>query len=231
MFYLNPDVKQLVDATGKVTADKQSEVETCIQAAGAMIQRMLGCTVVIRGKKFIFSNLELYYGGIGDEAHDWHRANFQGTRGISKENSKAQLEPGVRFYLKQLSEGKSRQNRMDIVVGDKGVAISFLIRNVLDENLNSVSDSEDGNPALLLWADKMNILKTDHGICLNEHPDFDFIDTHHEFVKSLDQITRDKRFSTQKETTPEGKVKTKRGYIGFNHGPFGQHEWNFKLKL
>ena len=61
MFYLNPAVKQLVDAEGLVPTEKQSEIETCIKAAEEMIQRMLGCTVVISGKKFIFSNLELYY--------------------------------------------------------------------------------------------------------------------------------------------------------------------------
>jgi len=219
MFYLDPAVKQLVDASGNVPADKQSEVETCIQAAEAMIQRMLGCTVFIRGKKFIFSNLELYYGGIGDEAHDWYRAKFQKIRGISKTNTQAQLKNGLRFYLKQLSDGESKQNRMDLVVGLEGVAISFLIRNIHDESLNSVADSIDGNPAKILWPQKLAMRISDHGIDFNEHPEIEFLDTHGEYVKSRDQIIRNKRYISQK------------GYVGFEEGPFGQHEWNFKLEL
>ena len=223
MFYLNPAVKQLVDAEGLVPTEKQSEIETCIKAAEEMIQRMLGCTVVIRGKKFIFSNLELYYGGIGDEAHEWHRSTFKPKQGISKTQIEAQLNQGLRFYLRQ--NGKGGQNRMDLVVGLEGVAISFLIRNVHDENLQSVSKDDWGNPALLIREDRMNILDEDHDSAFEDHPEIEFIDTHNQYVKSLNQITRKKRFNGGNKSGPE------KGYSGFDDGPFGQHEWNFRLNF
>ncbi|TNF27291.1 MAG: hypothetical protein EP319_11915 [Deltaproteobacteria bacterium] len=223
MFYLDPAVKQLVDATGNVPNERQHEIAYCIQAAEAMIQRILGCTVVIRGKKFIFSNLELYYGGIGDEAHDWHRSTFNPKQGISKTQIFAQLNQGLRFYLRQ--KGKGGFNRMDLVVGLEGVAISFLIRNVHDENHQSVSKDDSGNPALLIREDRMNILDSDHDTAFEDHSEIEFIDTHDQYVKSLDQISRKKRFDANKKSGPE------KGYSGFDDGPFGQHEWNFRLML
>ncbi|MCO4793460.1 MAG: hypothetical protein KC493_07105, partial [Bacteriovoracaceae bacterium] len=175
MFYLNPAVKQLVGADGSVPSYRESEVGSCILAAEEMIQRMLGCTIVIRGKKFILSNLELYYGGIGDAAHDWHRSTFNPKQGISKTQIHAQVNEGLRFYLRQ--KGKGGFNRMDLVVGQEGVAISFLIRNVHDENLNSVSKDASGNPALLIREDRMNILDSDHDAHFNEHEEIEFLDT------------------------------------------------------
>ena len=92
IFYLDQSVQQLIDQQVLVPEDKEHLVEPSINAANNLTKRMLDCTIEIRSKKFILTNLELYYGGIGDMAHDWYRVNFSDkyeikSRGISTENT------------------------------------------------------------------------------------------------------------------------------------------------
>lgn len=227
MFYLDPEVKQLIDEEGRIPKAWESEVSGCIEAAERLCKRMLGCTLVIRGVRFILTNLEIYYGGIGDHAHDWYRLKFpqfyeKKARGINRNHTEAQLLAGPRIYLKQktvtLENGKtSGRNRMDLVVGGDGVAISLLVRNLASEDGSLVGDI-NGNPALILGKKGLQLTGQENGTRLGETPGFELLDTHGEYVKDSGKIVRNKRF-------------TDGGYCGFSTGPFGESEWNFRLPL
>jgi hypothetical protein len=216
MFYLDPNILQLVGPDGVVPAEKLAEVNGCLQAAEELAKRMLGCTLIIRDEKFILSNLELYYGGAGDMAHDWHRTTFHPKQGLSKKQTAAQLNSGLCLYLKQ--NGKGGQNRMDLVVGNEGVAISLLVRNVHRPDGSMVGKSIDGNPALILREAAMAIEDRDHGQVFDAYDEISFEDSHSQYCGETPKLIINKRCIGGK-------------YCGFEGGPYGQHRWNYRLEL
>ena len=76
MFYNSEKLLKLVDENGEVPSLSSREIQSCINEAEKIARRMLGCTLDIRGSQFILSSLEIYYGGIGDYAHDWYRSQY-----------------------------------------------------------------------------------------------------------------------------------------------------------
>ena len=215
MFDLDSKIKQLVNEKGDVLDKGKDEISSCIDAAESLTKKMLGCTLVIRNKKFILTNLELYYGGIGDHAHDWYKANFLGTKGVNKQRAEIQKEKGLCLYLNK--PGNGNYKRMDIVVGSAGVAISLLVRNVANEDRKLIGQ-KDGSPNIILRKNNMNILDEDHGQSLACNSIFSFINTHQEYMKNSSQIESRMRYQ-------KGK-----GYVGLE-GPFGKRRWNFNLIL
>ena len=112
-------LKQLIDQNGNLPPTSFKESITQERLALKCMETFLGCTIVIRDKFFILSGPELYYGGIGDMAHDWFRATFPNKYPVrtsyNKERSKIHLLNGPRIYLNQA--GNSNYKRFDIVLG------------------------------------------------------------------------------------------------------------------
>ncbi len=201
-------LKSLVDQDGIVSEDQLEERDFLLSQAEKLMTRTLGCTIIVKGRKFILSNLELYYGSVGDRAHDWWRTNFSKARGISKEHASYQFREGPRLYLKQ--RGKGNQNRADLIVGPEGVAISFLIRNVWDESRKRVGESIDGNPALILREGSMDIEDSMIGEII------ELLDTHSEYVPDESDIIKCRRYIGGK------------GYSGFDEA-FKDKLWNYRI--
>ena len=206
------DLKQLVSSKGIVESHLQGELIAQEELALDVMEYMLGCTIRVNGRDFILSSLELYYGGIGDMAHDWYRSSYSEMYSKksrhSAKNTEAQVSKGPVFYFNQ--KGNGRFKRCDIVLGDEGVAASILIRNVLDESLKPIGNP-NGQPNRVL---KAMGLTDDHHLQL-----VDIIDTRHEVVKLGSNIRKRKRFSSGK-------------FDGFDYDcPFSKKAWNYTLEL
>lgn len=66
--YFN-EIKNLIDENGNFIGDVNAK-KASIQAVEALAQSLLGSTLCIRNHKYIIRMLEIYYGGIGDDAHE-----------------------------------------------------------------------------------------------------------------------------------------------------------------
>ena len=78
--------------------------------------------------------LELYYGSVEDNNHDWYRYEYPIGKSKIKisNNTNLQKEKGFQLYMKNTKYNeKNKRNRMDLVIGDEEIAISLLIRNVI----------------------------------------------------------------------------------------------------
>ena len=205
-------LKQLIDpSTGILKDEDLPEALVCIDLAKKMCLNLLGSTLIVRGKPYILASLELYYGGVGDMGNDWHRYNFQSKKGLSGEDVKWQVTGGPRVYI---SKHGPRQ-RMDIVLGPDGVAVSALVRNVIDPEKGSFSDSWIGNTKLI--QDRMGISRADLGKPIKPGGEFELIDTHGKYVSSVENdIIHAKRVQAGK-------------HIGFK-GTWGEELWNFTLR-
>lgn len=205
-------LKQLIDPrTGELKQEDLPAALNSIAVAKENCLKLLGSTLVVRGKPYIIASLELYYGGVGDMGNDWHRYNFQSKKGLSGEDVKWQLTAGPRVYI---SKHGPRQ-RMDIVLGPDGVAVSALVRNVICPEKGSLSDSWIGNTKLI--QDRMGITRADLGKPIQAGGEFELLDTHSKYVSSIENdIIHAKRVQAGK-------------HIGFE-GTWGQELWNFTLK-
>ncbi|MCR9206284.1 MAG: hypothetical protein NXH75_17010 [Halobacteriovoraceae bacterium] len=201
------NLNHIVNESGEVT-DVELQ-EKCFSEAEKALVKTLGCTIVYQGKKFVLSNLELYYGSAGDKAHDWWRTQYGQARGISKEHAAYQFLEGPRIYAK--TKGQGNRNRMDLIIGPEGVAVSFLIRNLCDELGNPIIPEEHGGPGKLLNENVLNLQDSDIG------EKIELLDTRDQYIKSEDQITRKKRYIGG------------RGYCGFQES-FPERLWNFKFE-
>ena len=182
-FFINSEVKHFLDEKGEL---KNSDFENSINNAIKIGKRLLGGTLITNSKVFIISMVELYYGSISDECHDWYKVFYSNShRGISANQVEIQNERGLRFYSKHLRN--SNWNRIDIVIGDEGVAVSFLIRNLIDMNGNSVAKYH-GGPGIvarelfsqqLIDNPEIQIVNTDNPSFKNMNA---FIDTHDLFA-------------------------------------------------
>ncbi len=138
---------------------KDADNKPAIETAEALAERLLGSTLHIRRKKFIIRMLEIYYGGIGDRAHDWYRTRYVYKTSKYKQQTAVQEMEGFKIYLSNLNV-IDPYTRMDIVGGNDGVAISFLLRSVWDENFNLIG-AKHGSPNKILQA--MGLQSSDHG--------------------------------------------------------------------
>jgi len=145
-FYLNPELKSHINVeTGEITDHegcKKSE-----KAALVIGERLLGSTLVTNEKLYIISMVELYYGGIGDDRHDWYRKNIisKGKSHGWKNAGKIEAE-GLCFYSKL--DKSSNWNRIDIVVGPAEVPVSFLLRNLITCDKKPLISRKSGGPGL-----------------------------------------------------------------------------------
>ena len=218
-FYLNPDIVKLIDQNGHVSINQRPLLEKPKITATNVAKRFLGTTLKVFNHSFIISSLELYYGGIGDQAHDWYRKHFlcKNSKIISQVNVQ-QLE-GITIYIASNSLN-SPYRRMDLVIGNEGVPCSLLIRDVisLEASYKRSVAFPNGGPCKVLK--QMKIPLAFHGKKLSDFNknEFLFLDTHHKYVSSKSDIIQRKRFQSQK------------GFIGFKNLTLGEEEWNFTLK-
>lgn len=210
MFSKHYELMQLVDKNGLVSAENLKLAEQNEQLAVEIVKSMLGMTIVVRNRKFILTNLELYYGGIGDFAHDWHRKFVKKHNNIENTKAYAQLKKGPRIYLNQKGGGKHK--RMDIVLGSEGVAISALVRNVADENGNLVG-ALTGAPNTTLKA--MGINDQDHDKSLEENSGIYLVERHQKFNDPSIKI----------ETRPRAQGSDFIGFPKYND----TKAWNFSI--
>ena len=204
------ELMQLINIDGDVPSFKKEDVNKQVDLALGVMESFLGCTIRVHGQDFILTSLELYYGGIGDMAHDWYRSRYQEKyTKISKhsaEKTHAQISEGPSFYF----NGNGLRKRCDLVVGNAGVAVSFLIRNVLDKDLIPLG-TKNGQPNVVLKG--MGLSDDDHG------EPVEIIDTRDEVLKGGYTINKRKRYSSGK-------------FEGFDYDcPFAQKAWNFSLEL
>lgn len=138
---MQDELRNLIDSHGNIIGSNE-DIQRQELIALDLMKNFLGCAITKNDKLFILSELELYFGGLGDMAHDWYRRSFpeKYTDGkisrTSKETSKFQAMKGPIYYYNRLGGGKHK--RCDIVVGNDGVAVSFLIRGVILEDLKTL---------------------------------------------------------------------------------------------
>ena len=141
--------------------------------------------------------LELYYGGVGDPAHDWFKKRYSAKREnpVMTKHTKVQEKKGLRIYLSSLTMNRAYiRQRFDIVIGPDNVAISVLIRGVLNSSLDKIG-ARNGSPNKVLR--KLDIKFKDHDqiIHLSKSPEFSLIDTHSEYVKNEANIYKQLRIN------------------------------------
>lgn len=150
-------LKNLIDENGIFIGNAESK-KASIQAVEELAESLLGATLCIRGSRFIIRMLEIYYGGIGDDAHDWYRTHFVYKTSKYKEQTNVQNKQGFRVYLSSMDVNDA-YTRFDIVVGHKGVPVSFLIRSVWNSDFEIIG-AKKGSPNTILKA--MKLKEDDH---------------------------------------------------------------------
>lgn len=205
------ELKQLIDENGLVPDSLKEDAEQQEAIALEVMEYFLGCSIRVGGKQFVLSNLELYFGGIGDMAHDWYRSSFPERYSVksrhSTVNTKAQVSKGPVYYFNQ--KGNGRFKRCDIVVGNEGVAASFLIRNVLNDDLEPVG-TPNGQP---------NKVQKEMGLTDNDHlQPVELIDTRARVMNAGFKVLKKKRFTSGK-------------FDGFAYSecPYSGALWNYSL--
>lgn len=152
------EIKNCIDINGKLISTDE-EVQNCFRAAELLCESLLGATLKVRGQKFFIRMLEIYYGSAADVSHDWYRNRFVYKKSKLVRHTNIQAERGFKIYINSL-DTKDTYSRMDIVVGEENVAISFLLRSVWDENFKIVGN-RNGQPNVVLNA--MGITADDNG--------------------------------------------------------------------
>ena len=187
-----------INAKGEIISTPEI-VKQSMNSAELLGESLLGTTLIIRGKKFIIRMLEIYYGGVADDSHDWYRNRFEKKTSKFIQHTNVQNQNGFRIYLSSLNTSH-RYTRLDIVAGNEGVPISFLLRSVWQEN-GELIGSKNGNPNIVLQA--MGIQPEDHGVLIKHNLDSANIcieDTHNEIIASKGlTIERSKRINLKSD--------------------------------
>jgi hypothetical protein len=197
MKHLFGELKKHINDSGDVVGTTK-EIQAAIAAAEHLGEMLLGCTFSTRGEKFIIRMLEIYYGGIGDDGHDWYRTRYTYKKSKYVDQTKTQSLDGFRVYLSSL-DVQDNYTRMDIVAGNEGVPISFLLRSVWDSSFNLIG-SKNGSPNIVLNA--MGITAQDHGKCIsvNENSDLHIENTRDQIIKEHNlQKIRKRRINLKSE--------------------------------
>ena len=198
--FTSDEIGNFIDENGKPLKGKKSEIEKSIAKAEEITKHLLGCTLVVGKEKYILSMLELYYGGVGDTEHDWFRKRFKVLRKKPEmiKHTEIQQGKGLRIYLSSPKiNHANRHQRFDIVIGPANVAISVLVRGVLDIS-NSTPErigARNGSPNTVLHALKINSKHHDQIIHLSESSKFRLIDTHSKYVKMEGDVHRQLRIN------------------------------------
>lgn len=74
-FYLNKKLNHLVDDTGVAPSHKTTCAQLSAKIAAEVASRMLRYSLYVQGEEYVLTELELYYGGIGDCSHRCHVPN------------------------------------------------------------------------------------------------------------------------------------------------------------
>ncbi len=210
------NLKKLIDNTGNV-ADRDIEAKKeSIQAVKELAESLLGATLCVRGNKFVIRMLEIYYGGIGDDAHDWYRTHFEYKKSKYKEHTDVQNKEGFRVYFNSL-DVENTYTRFDIVVGNEGVPVSFLIRGAWDSDFNIIEKNvKKGNPNVVLQ--KMGLKAEDH----NKKIGFNDCNSEIYIENTSDEIKKRKglKIKNQERINIKSKFEKENGVL-----------WNFYLAL
>lgn len=172
----------------KVWQEQKAEIATAIRAIEQLTESLLGTALVVRDKVFYIRMLEIYYGGIADPVHDWYRNRYVYKTSKFREQTDVQNERGFKVYLSN-SDVQDTYTRMDLVVGEKGVPASLLLRSVWDENFQLVGEKR-GSPNKILGV--MGIEGDDHGEEISADAlsgKFRLLDTHDEIYKDRRLVT------------------------------------------
>lgn len=148
-FYLNPKMKNLIGENG----DTKEDIKEAEQAALDVGKRLIGATLIVKNQLYIISMVELYYGGIGDNCHDWYRRKLaieKKKNTTSWQNAEIINSKGLRFNMKNNTH--SKRNRIDIVVGNEGVPVSFLLRNLIKDYGKMLVSRKQGGPGVTAGA-------------------------------------------------------------------------------
>lgn len=211
MLTLSNELITCIDNQGSLLID-HTECKPNIEKCEALAKAMLGCTLHIRERRFIIRMLEIYYGGLADDAHDWYRTRYTYKTSKYKEHTGIQSEEGFRVYISSLDPNDTYA-RFDIVVGPAGVPISFLIRSVWDEDFNIIG-AKSGSPNIVL---RKMLLPSDHGSVISQGNDnvssIHLEDTHEEIL------------SNRKLTIKQGKRINLKSTFEEKHNV----NWNFYL--
>lgn len=185
-----------------------------IEQCETLAKSMLGCTLHVRGRRFIIRMLEIYYGGLADNGHDWYRTRFTYKTSKYKDHTEIQAWEGFRVYISSFIADDTYA-RFDIVVGPAGVPVSFLVRSLWDEDFNLIG-TQKGSPNIVLRA--LGLQPTDHGVKIGlgkETADSIFLeDTHAQVLKERNLSIKQTRRINLKST------------FEAEHGV----EWNFYLE-
>jgi hypothetical protein len=157
MKYTSPSLKHFLDEKFHL-GDRECNTQAyrdALKDAGDIAKSFIGCSIIVRQKSFTISMVELYYGSAGDDKHDWFRSNRPGANPTYPKQTQIQKENGLKVYIQYPNENDT-YNRMDIVIGPQDVAISILIRSLIDSNDKTIQ-----GPFKCMTA--MNIHKEDHG--------------------------------------------------------------------
>jgi hypothetical protein len=191
--FTSDEIGNFIDENGKPLKGKKSEIEKSIAKAEEITKHLLGCTLVVGKEKYILSMLELYYGGVGDTEHDWFRKRFKVLRKKPEmiKHTEIQQGKGLRIYL---SSPTNQYQRFDIVIGPDNVAVSVLVRGVLNSSLDRLG-ARNGSPNKVLHA--LKIKSKDHNqiIYLSKSSKFRLIDTHSKYVKMEGDVHRQLRIN------------------------------------
>ena len=215
-FYNSPKLLHLLDKNGNSNSNDPRFIECKLQAE-EITKRLLGCTIGINDRAFILTSLELYYGSLGDTAHDWYRGQFKIKKKDSKikKDSLVQRQDGLRIYLSKF--GSPNYCRFDLAFGPEGVAVSALVRNVFDIKKRVFLGAEPyGQPAVVMI--EMDLKKEYHSRKLEEIGDLTFQDTYSKYIKE-----DAKNISTSKRIV-DGNA------VGLGDAPFKDYLWNFTLR-
>ncbi|GHU59014.1 hypothetical protein FACS189411_15340 [Bacteroidia bacterium] len=200
------NIKNLIDSNGSFIGTPQDK-KLSITEVESLAVSILGCTLHVHGKEFIIRMLEIYYGGIGDDAHDWYRTHFIYKKSKYKEWTEVQTKEGFRVYLSS-PDVSDAFTRFDIVVGHEGVPVSFLIRSVWDSDFKIIG-AKKGSPNIIL--NKMELKEGDHDkiIGFNNHESDIYIENTSDTViesKELTTVKKQRRINVTSQFEEENKV-------------------------
>jgi hypothetical protein len=221
-FYLDPKLENHINDKGKITEKTREGIEKSIEAALNIGRRLIGGTIVTRNKKYVLSMLELYYGSVGDDAHDWYKVNYSKNvaNGISREQVKLQEQEGLCFYSKHRKN--SNWNRIDIVVGQKGTAVSFLIRNLINikDGKSLVPNPKGGSGLVARELFSESIVEKPKIDCYKKSNScHHFYDTHEAFLKANDKSDKD----------IESKLRCVNNKHNGIDGRYKKRKWNLSI--
>ncbi|GHU09096.1 hypothetical protein FACS189431_6560 [Alphaproteobacteria bacterium] len=197
------NIKNLIDSNGSFIGTPQDK-KLSITEVESLAVSILGCTLHVHGKEFIIRMLEIYYGGIGDDAHDWYRTHFIFKKAKNKERTEVQTKEGFRVYL-STPNVSYRYTRFDIVVGHEGVPVSFLIRSVWDSDFKIIG-AKKGSPNIILKAMKLENDDHDKIIGYNNSKNGIYIENASDTVINSKKVKKQRRINVTSQFEEENKV-------------------------